>query len=492
MKENLTGDAYLGIVLKKLPHIGFWLYPVAVCSGLAILFGYNGLYGQDGHEYLRYCREILASFQGAPLESNFFWPVGYPLFGAILAYLLRSPELAMITISVLSLGGTSWVTWILLKKLYPDRLYPKALFVFLFLTMAPFMMKAGLVVMSDMLAAFFVISAYWAFASLVKKLSRRAFMLFVVLSAFAVLTRYPVGFLLLIPTLWVIFLVVRSGKITWLLLGAIAALACLSPHFLLKGGGDWMPNKPLYLDLGWKVKNFFLSEFHTPEGVQNYRLPNLLYAFGNFYHPGYIFAGLVLLLFLRLIDFKGIFIKITLAGIVIYAIFLAGMAFQNQRFLVISFPLVLLILYPAFSRIWETYCPKWMKGLVWIAVFILQFGLFYYAFNPILERNQLERNLVKMVQKHQPGLLYTFDVEQALNTYRVTSEIKNLWLDRYAEFVPGSMVLFNEKAFSTQWEGHNPMINWEELNAKYLLQPIDSINNGWHLYQIYPSKEGEE
>ena len=42
---------------KHLPHI-LWVLPLLAFGALRVGLGFNGLYGQDAHEYYRYGKEI--------------------------------------------------------------------------------------------------------------------------------------------------------------------------------------------------------------------------------------------------------------------------------------------------------------------------------------------------------------------------------------------------------------------------------------------------
>ena len=73
--------------MNKLSTYGYWITPILLMVGLAGFFGFNGLYGQDSHEYLRFATDWKASGLDRVLVSDFQWPVGYPLLGILLSYL---------------------------------------------------------------------------------------------------------------------------------------------------------------------------------------------------------------------------------------------------------------------------------------------------------------------------------------------------------------------------------------------------------------------
>ncbi|MCW8823527.1 MAG: hypothetical protein OQK63_05540, partial [Ignavibacteriaceae bacterium] len=85
-------------VKKLLPFI----LPSIIFLVLLIFFKFNGLYGQDSHEYYRYSKDIIKFLTGGPLPANFHWPVLYPLFGAILSFVIPDPLLCLQLISFVS------------------------------------------------------------------------------------------------------------------------------------------------------------------------------------------------------------------------------------------------------------------------------------------------------------------------------------------------------------------------------------------------------
>ena len=71
-----------------LSEIRTWiLFPVLLLI-FNLLTGFNGLYGQDSFEYLRYSRELHEYLSGGELPGTFFWPVLYPLSGAVVSFFL--------------------------------------------------------------------------------------------------------------------------------------------------------------------------------------------------------------------------------------------------------------------------------------------------------------------------------------------------------------------------------------------------------------------
>jgi hypothetical protein len=237
---------------------------------------------------------------------------------------------------------------------------------------------------------------------------------------------------------------------------------------------------------GWNVANYFRSAFSSPEGNMSYILPNILYVLSNFVHPGYVFLGVLFLIFIKKIPLSRAYIRVCLSVIVIYALFLAGLTLQNQRFLMLTFPFVLIFYSGIFIDLAEK-MKNSKPALLFLPValiLVIQLALFYRAFRPFYENSRNTR-LVAEEMMHYPGrTIYTFNIDMALKAYHVNNEMISIWEKPLEEFKPNSLVLFNYLSFSRQWNGLNPMINWETLNRRYHLTLLETMPGGWNLYEI--------
>ena len=61
------------------------LFFVIVRFGL----GFNGLYGQDAHEYLRFGKALYQFFLTGTNPGDYIWPVNFPLYGAIFSLFMQ-------------------------------------------------------------------------------------------------------------------------------------------------------------------------------------------------------------------------------------------------------------------------------------------------------------------------------------------------------------------------------------------------------------------
>jgi hypothetical protein len=213
-------------------------------------------------------------------------------------------------------------------------------------------------------------------------------------------------------------------------------------------------------------------------------VPNTLFAFSNFVHPYFIFGGVVLLFFFRLEDFKRSELRISLAAILMYSIFIGGIPFQNKRFLLLSFPFVLIILYHPFKRAVNFFKSKKIRILLIFFLIVVQLLIFSYVFSKIYEMNRTERRISNALLKYDNDVIYTFFIDPALRSYDVNKKIINLLEDKIQSFQKNALVLFNEPKFRDQWKNKNPMINWNYLKSNYRISKLESFDDGWELYEI--------
>src|SRR5882757_7658565 len=81
---------------------------LAVCLFLililvAIIFQFNGLYGQDAHEYLRLSRALNDYFKNGIALAHSYFPIFYPLTGLLFSKFMLNDIVAMQLVSMLSL-----------------------------------------------------------------------------------------------------------------------------------------------------------------------------------------------------------------------------------------------------------------------------------------------------------------------------------------------------------------------------------------------------
>ncbi len=95
--------------------------PFLIFSGLvlvSILLNFNGLYGQDAHEYLRQSKAFFALWNHGVVSpaaiGDTEFASGYPVTGTLMRYMVRDPIIAMQVVSWVSFVAAAW----LLERIY--------------------------------------------------------------------------------------------------------------------------------------------------------------------------------------------------------------------------------------------------------------------------------------------------------------------------------------------------------------------------------------
>jgi len=470
----LKKSNYKYILLLFPPIIFLWVY---------FYLNFDGLYGQDAFEYLRYSKALQNFIITGNNPGTYFWPLFYPLLGSLFGFFTHNIALALLLISVFSLSVSAFYLNTIIDLLFPNSKL-SILHIFVFFILSPFILKSGLLIMSDMLALCLIVLTLYHYLKFNQNYSIKYFYYITIFSVSAMMTRY-VSFVIVIPFIIhasYLFLTQKKNlkHIPFLML--IVFIIGL-PHFLINATNSlkFLSNNWLKT---WSVLNFFKSQFSTVDGFNHYLFPNIIYVFSNFFHPRFLFIGIFLipLLFIKNSNFKHR--TIILISVILYALFLAGIPYQNNRFLVLSFPLILLLFYPIFIYLTELKLIKKIFYVGIICTIIIQSFLISKAFKSTLERNKLERKMVELLRPYQHKKLYSFDIDIALQGRGLKFDYKNLWIKRYKNLQKGDLILFNPTKFQKQWQGKNPILNFNYFNEKYDLKIIQDCQGGWKLYQV--------
>ncbi|HTA26194.1 MAG TPA: hypothetical protein VK809_00280 [Bacteroidia bacterium] len=474
---------------------GLWEYRLYVFFFVMMLCftsitGFNGLYGQDSYEYLRFTNALAGFAKNGINPGIDYWPVLYPLCGMLFSAVFKL-LFALQLVSVLSLILSGIYFEKILKALYKEEARSIRFFVFLFFLFSPYLLRASFTVMSDSLCLFFVTAACYYFIKYKEEKNNLFFIGFITLATSAISTRYGAFVVLIIPGICVAYSFFRNFRLMPFLVAVAAALLILLPYILIHKSSSTNFFQHEWLQ-GWSFKNFFRSDFSTADGNAVYTFPNILYCFFNLVHPAYCFAGILFIIF----SFKALIKKGTsatqwvfIASLLLYAFFLAGIPFQNLRFLILSFPFVLVLFFPGFMEIYtllKKAKPRFLTPLLLLST-VLQGALFVRVFIPFYHDNKIERQISNEVMKYDTATLYTFSIEDAVRYYGFKNKIINMWkvkLDTLPPIRESALVLFNEKQFSDEWKNKNPMLNWEYLNTKYQLIKLRDLPDNWGLYYI--------
>ncbi|HXF28816.1 MAG TPA: hypothetical protein VN457_03115, partial [Chlamydiales bacterium] len=168
---------------------------VAIATG----FHFNGLYGQDAHEYLRMMRELNDVFFHGKELSHTIFPLMYPLTGFFLYEIIRNDFIAMQLVSILSLVIAFYFLKKLLRLMYGESRVINV-YLFLFFALSPYVLRFSLLSMSDMLCMTLLVMATFQAANFFVRKKNLSAALSFFFCLFAAGTRYA-ALIIIIPIL---------------------------------------------------------------------------------------------------------------------------------------------------------------------------------------------------------------------------------------------------------------------------------------------------
>ncbi|HEY6159774.1 MAG TPA: hypothetical protein VI112_01085 [Bacteroidia bacterium] len=465
--------------LKKPALLFFLLVPLLVLVFRSLL-GYSGLYGQDAHAYLRYSDSLLDFLKYGERPGDFTWPVLYPLLGAVPALALGKADLALQLLSMLAFSGSLYFIYRTISLLCSKN--GALLFTLLFCLPSSYFLRMGVNVMSDMTAIFFCTACIFHALAFSMDKHKRHIIPAICFALAARLTREASVIVLCIPMVAFAMQLARNFY-GWRFFIAIAISAGLA--FLVR----WLnPNYTMIrsnLFDEWSPSNFFLLEYGSPgNGFLHYHLPNLLFVFTVFFHPGYLLLSAPLLFFIRKEDFSRPQLFFFLLPLLIYLFFLAGFEHQNARLNAFIFPSLAVLFFPAFMRAMSKLKRKF-QWIIFSLAGVMQLTLFYFAFDDFLFANREEKAIVAYINEHYPSApVYTLGMEGPLMSYGKDHII--LSLDSVdVQLGMNAVVLVNIPVMEVQWKDRRPMKNWKMLQDSCNAKKVMSFDKGWELYEIH-------
>lgn len=472
-------------------------YPLLVVASLillAYLLSFNGLYGQDAHEYLRLSRVFFARMSGAEAVATGVGHSelagGYPVAGAVLQWLIPDAVLALQLVSWLSAGAGIWLFGRLLVLWAPGTSpRSRVSFSVLMLALSPYFVRAGLSVMSDALGLLLFLAALFHGLAVLELGRNKNAVWAAAFAGLAIITRLTTA-AFLIPFVGAVVLHLwRERQYKWIIAAGLAGVAAVLPHFYFGVMGGAAQNVLSHSTLqGWSPGSFFKTTFTNTNGTLHFFLPNLLYVFAPLAHPGFCLPVSLLFFLFRKTDFHHPSQRVLLFCLAVFLLFIAGLPCQNMRYLLPAYTILLLFLFPAWDRFFS-YGFYFLKKPTWaiiVAILAVQVVCSAGVLAHPLSRNRLETAVVKGMKELVPpgSLLYSFDLDAAMRTYLPGVQVESLWEQRMTDFPTGSFMLFNETALREQWQGQNPMLNWDFAKDNYELHALRTLPEGWILYKV--------
>jgi hypothetical protein len=455
---------------------------------------FNGLYGQDAYEYLRYTKCLKAFIKTGVNPGDYFWPMLYPISGTLFSFLFPLP-FALQLISILALVLSAIYLERILILLSGGEKKSIIVYVFLFFLLSPYMLRGSLVVMTDSLTILGIVAGAYYYEKYKRALTGKYFLCLIFCFTAAVSTRYA-AFVVVIPFIIIAAAIfIRNFKVPAFLASVLGAFLLFLPHIIIRKQFLFQFIHHEWFDT-WSPLNFFRNYFNTSDGYSSYFWDNIVYAFFNVAHPAFCFAGIIFFLACLRVGYKkwkSPGIAPYMMAILLYALFMAGIPFQDLRYLLLSFPFVLIILYGGYEYVEHLWKNKKAWRYILVMIVIIQLALFCRVFVPFYNDNKVEKYVANKMLNYSNKTLYTFSIDGALKSYGFNGRIINMAevrIDTMKKIDSNFFVLFNPSQFSETWRNGNPMKNWKFLNKQYSLVKMEDMPNGWELYRnSFPFKK---
>ena len=458
-------------------YLFFCIIGLLIWAVVYVVLGFNGLYGQDSYEYVRYTERWLSFFKEGNSPGDYFWPMAYPVVGSICSLLSFLPiGVSLQLISVAALSSNTYLVYRFLNYFSTGKNNSELILLSFLFFFAPYNFRSGFVVMSDQLATLFVLITYFCFYHILIS-NKKWLITFFVFTSLAIATRY-VSLLLLLPP--ALFILVRERK-KWgvMAIGLIAAVVPWIPHLYIRGTGSLS-----FLNHGaltkWSMQHFFMRVFDTSFGVNEFFAPNLVYVFSPFFHLGFSLLGVIVLFKFKKIS-KFLFMKVVIVSVCIYLLFLAGMYEQNSRFFILVFPLVFIMsMVGLFS--WDKGSIYMKRGIVMLL--LIQVSLSGWALSKTINHAIVEREIATYFLEQPKQVVYSFGMDVAMRYYCREQEFITLHLKD--GFVPstGSYCLFNKSWKYDRLKEKSPGKIYAYLERHNKLKRIKEFSQGWVLYCV--------
>jgi 4-amino-4-deoxy-L-arabinose transferase-like glycosyltransferase len=453
-----------------------------------LMLRFDGLYGQDPYGYAQDAWNLHEWLRGGPVPPPFFWTRGYSGLGALLSLPFGSPSaaaLALQAVSILSLALTGMWAGAWMRDRYPT-LPNIADGLTIMIIFAPFLFRAGLVVMSDMPAIACATLALWQVGRYLRAPSAWRHLAWASLACGLMAAfRYALVPLLLLPMLGAAWTALRHRRLAHL---ALPLLAGLPIGLLWLSLPDAMPAPVHSTVSAWSLGNLFTGDFVNADGQFHFPYPNLVYVLLLFVHPGYVgamaaFTALGVWAARKAEKRVDLETGLLLGAVLMYMVFIGGLPFQNQRFLLPALPIVLLLYAPywdfAFSVI-----PMKLHRWVWPAFGLASAFLIHHAMADIRRLNREEKFISQTLAEDGVRVLYTFDLAPALQFRDQGLRIYNFYDPHMPLPRPGVHVLSRFPDGLDQWAGLAPARNWARIQDSCKLLELYTFGaTKWTLYE---------
>ncbi len=459
---------------------------------LILYYNFNGFFGQDSYEYLRITRSLNAFYATGTEPAYTVYPIMYPIICSVVNIAIPDTMLAMQLVSILSmLASTLFMIKIL--KLWGDDNASIYIYILLFFVVSPYLLRFSIIAMSDMFCIAMWLGSLYYSLKYASANSLRHLLLATFFAGMAVMTRYPAAILLLLPVWICTKTIITTKKYYYLLPVILVALLCTIPDLIIR-------QRFLFWNIGaqgpafsydffanqFSINNLFHRNFYNIDGWQHYDTPNIIFGLYQFFHPAFIFCGLLFLIMLLKKKNRHTYTNPLIIVILLYVLFIGCNPYQNNRYLMFALPAVLLIYYLPFSNLIARYKFTGLSAfLIVFMIFTFQILLFTIGFRTTVKMNKSEAVIAKYVGQLPELPVYTLGIDGALGAYNPEMEIINLYNTTLtaSNSEPGYL-LYNNIDFPKQFKGLLPETNFQYLKSGGKLRQIGNFADGWVLYVI--------
>ncbi|MCB9194743.1 MAG: hypothetical protein H6598_00780 [Flavobacteriales bacterium] len=463
---------------EKIKGYSFFLIIGFIIIIILRWFNFDGLYGQDAHEYLRQGAVIKNALVNFSKPPDFYWAPGYPIILAIFDLPIGNMTLSAQIVGVLCWSSVLFYCW-RFYQLYTKNSSTQQMFTVLALVgCAAYFFRVVFTDMSDGLTMVWISAAFYQLENARLNNKNISFFWSILFSGLAIFTRYAALPIVIIPIGWSLVSLIRvqSWKIIFLSILTSAFLS-LCFFYLKDQNTTQITSQSIIKD--WQLANLTKKEFINEQGKLSYYLPNWIYILYSFGHFGFVWLTIPIIIISKIKPLPTV-IWWLMMSLLIYLIFLGGIPFQNKRFLAVTIPVVFMVLVPYLSQLTERIKNK----VTWITIFLLigfNISSSLYSFRVIYDLQQEELALTDALLEYSFNNLYAFDIDVALESRGVSAHFINLWQTEKLDFIEGDYFLINPEKWKNQWSEHLLMKNVTLILTDEHIILVDTFQNGWQL-----------
>ncbi len=468
--------------------------------GMLIIHPFDGLYGQDAFAYYDYSialRQALALGYSLP---PFFWPIGFPLHLVLAFSVVGVQPIAVQLISIIAGASIAPLTYLVTREalidLDPARAQLAGLVAGSIMIVAGQLMISSLSIMADAAALMWATLSAWLLLRYVRQ-QRSVDLAFAVATlSIAILCRWAYA-LLIVPWAITVLVVWREHWPSIRLKRAVALTLialCISGSLI---GGQLLLNPSHAGDLqvySWDPLNAVRNQVSNSDGSFQFVLPMALFYAKPLIDPNYVFPVLLPILIAGLAVLRRLE-RSTQALLILWPliqfVFLAGVTWQNPRFVLAYFPPLVVWVGLGFDRLWIQQ-PSWRRGLLGL-IAISWIGATIWSVRVVgnfVAAKTLDLDRVQHVADQLPngstvltfGLTATLQHYSAFNTVELFNETPTTLKSRICGQTDVYAYL-DVNNIDRQWTGLAPETNYRWLIDHSGLEMIDQYQ-GYSLFKM--------